>query len=256
MARGSRPDFRIFKIHIDRSAPVPKHRQIYAALRDAILRGDLKADEALPSTRQLALNLGVSRNTVLSAYDLLLAEGYVNGRGGAGTFVSRDAVRPEPPAPPPIIEPRQLSTVAELLRLWPPALTPTAHLFSPSLPALDAFPFSRWSRILARIARDPATGWTTERDPMGHLPLRKAIAERLAAIRSCRCDPAQIIVVPGSQLGLYMCSMLLLNPNDSVWMEEPGWPAARADWYRFPSTMPESTLRPVRRSHRTRVPST
>jgi GntR family transcriptional regulator / MocR family aminotransferase len=227
VARGSRPDFRIFEIRVDRSAPVPQHRQIYAALRDAILRGDLKADEALPSTRRLALDLGVSRNTVMSAYELLLAEGFVNGRGGAGTFVSRDAMRPEPPAPPPVIEPRQLSNVAELLRVWPPALTPTAHLFWPSLPALDAFPFSRWSRILGRIARDRAAPWVTERDPMGHLPLRRAIAERLAAIRSFRCDPAQVIIVTGSQLGLYMCSMLLLDPNDSVWMEDPGWPTAR-----------------------------
>jgi GntR family transcriptional regulator/MocR family aminotransferase len=227
VARASRPGFRGFEIYIDRAAAVPQHRQVYAALRDAILRGDLKADEALPSTRQLARELGVARNTIMTAYDLLLAEGYVTGRAGAGTFVSHDAVRPEPPPAPVGVEPRQLSSVAEVLRLWLPALAPNTRAFAPSLPALDAFPFPRWSRILGRIARDRTAGWATERDPMGYLPLRKAIAERLAAVRSCRCEPEQIIIVPGSQLGLYMCSMLLLDANDPVWMEDPGWPSAR-----------------------------
>jgi GntR family transcriptional regulator/MocR family aminotransferase len=226
VARRALLDFRFSEIRIDAASPVPKHRQVYAALRGAILDGRLRADDPLPSTRQLALKLGVARNTVMTAYELLLAEGYVVGRGGAGTFVARDAMRSEPPHQAREAEPRPLSGMADVLRVRRlPEPSSLMTPFRPSSPAFDAFPFARWSRIVARIARDGSL--TTEADPLGHLRLRKAIAQHLQTVRSCRCEPDQVIIVSGSQLGLLMCSMLLMDPEDAVWMEEPGFPDAR-----------------------------
>ena len=227
VALRSRLDSRFSDICVDPESPVSKHRQVYAALRSAILEGKLEADDALPSTRELATELGVSRNTVLTAYELLSAEGFVVPRGGAGTFVAANATRIEPPAQRERIEPRPLSSAADKFRVWRvPTLPSLARPFSPSSPAFDAFPYAAWSRIAARITRH-SSSWTPDGDPLGHLPLRKAIAQHLQLFRACSCDPDQIMVVSGSQLGLFLCSMLLVDPNDPVWIEEPGYPQAR-----------------------------
>jgi GntR family transcriptional regulator / MocR family aminotransferase len=228
VAQQTRLDVRFSHIKIDAASPVPKHRQIYAALRHSILEGRLRGDDALPSTRQLASELGVARSTVLAAYELLLAEGYVVGRGGAGTFVARNAVRPQQKPPAERIEPRALSQAAEILRVWRlPELTSLARPFRPSSPAFDAFPAAKWSRIVSRLARDTSARWISEGDPRGYLPLRRAIAAHLFTVRTCDCSPDQIIVVSGSQLALFMSALLLVDHDDAVWIEEPGYPAAR-----------------------------
>ena len=170
MAQQTRLDSRFAHIKIDAASPVPKHRQIYAALRRAILEGRLQAYDALPSTRQLAAELGVSRNTVMVAYELLLAEGYVVGRGGAGTFVARNAVRPQRKPPTERVEPRPLSQAADILRVWRlPELASLARPFRPSSPAFDAFPVAKWSRIVARLLRDKSARWIERRRPSGLL---------------------------------------------------------------------------------------
>src|SRR5579863_2311284 len=228
VAQQTRLDSRFAHIKIDVASSVPKHRQIYAALRRAILEGRLRAGDALPSTRQLATELGVSRTTALIAYELLLAEGYVVGRAGAGTFVARNAVRP--PRKPPVerVEPRPLSQAADILRRWRlPEVASLARPFRPSSPAFDAFPVAKWSRIVARLVRDTSARWMSEGDPRGYLPLRKAIAAHLFTMRTCDCSPEQIVIVSGSQLALFMCSLLLIDHDDAVWIEEPGYPHAR-----------------------------
>jgi GntR family transcriptional regulator/MocR family aminotransferase len=229
VARQTRLDSRFAHIKIDAASSVPKHRQIYAALRQAILEGRLQAYDALPSTRQLAVELGVSRNTIMVAYELLLAEGYVVGRGGAGTFVARGAVRPQRKPPTVPVEPRPLSQAAEILRVWRlPELASLARPFRPSSPAFDAFPVAKWSRIVARLLRDESARWVvSEGDPQGYLPLRKAIAAHLFTVRTCDCSPDQIVIVSGSQLALFMSALLLMNHDDAVWIEEPGYPHAR-----------------------------
>jgi len=93
-------------IRLDRAAPAPLHQQLYQGLRAAILAGRLPAGTRLPSTRELSQELGISRNTVLNAFDQLLAEGYVEGKTGAGTYVNRalpdllQVQRQANPAPP------------------------------------------------------------------------------------------------------------------------------------------------------------
>ena len=162
------------------------------------------------------------------AYELLLAEGYVVGRGGAGTFVARNAVRPQRKPPAERIEPRPLSQAADILRVWRlPDLASLARPFRPSSPAFDAFPVVKWSRIVARLERDTSARWMREGDPRGYLPLRKAIAAHLFTVRTCDCSPEQIVIVSGSQLALFMSAVLLIDQDDVVWIEEPGYPHAR-----------------------------
>jgi GntR family transcriptional regulator/MocR family aminotransferase len=230
MAQKSQLDFRFSDLRIDPESPLPKQRQIYAALREAILDGKLNPNDVLPSTRELAGELGVSRNTVLAAYELLLAEGYIAGRGGAGTYVAQNAARHPASLPPERIEPRPLSSTAEVLLVeqlpdsW--ESPSVARPFRPSSPAFDAFPFTTWARILTHHSRGQGRFSVADGDTHGQLRLRRAITEHLRAARSCNCEPDQVFVTSGSQLGLFLCSMLLMDKDDAVWTEEPGFPDA------------------------------
>jgi GntR family transcriptional regulator / MocR family aminotransferase len=230
MAQKSQLDFRFSDLRIDPESPLPKQRQIYAALREAILDGKLNPNDVLPSTRELAGELGVSRNTVLAAYELLLAEGYIAGRGGAGTYVAQNTARPPASLPPERIEPRPLSSTAEVMRVeqlpdsW--ESPSVARPFRPSSPAFDAFPFTTWARIVTHHSRGQGRFSVADGDTHGQLPLRRAITEHLRAARSCHCEPDQVFVTSGSQLALFLCSMLLIDKDDAVWTEEPGFPDA------------------------------
>jgi GntR family transcriptional regulator / MocR family aminotransferase len=99
--------------------------------------------------------------------------------------------------------------------------------FRVSLPALDHFPIGLWSKLVARHSRRPARGIMAYGDAMGYLPFREAIAEYLGAVRGVRCDASQILVTTGSQQALQLSAHVLLDPEDRVWMEEPGYPGAR-----------------------------
>ena len=210
---------------------MPKHRQIYSALREAILDGKLKADDALPSTRELAGKLGVSRNTVMTAYELLMAEGFIIGRGGAGTFVAKGAERAASSvseSPEAAIEYRPLSATADMLRIARrPVESMSFSPFAPSAPAADAFPYTTWSRIVNRHTHELSRETILGSEPLGHRGLRECIAEHLRIMRSCRYDPDRIIILSAGQQALYLCSILLMNQNDAVWLEEPGFPGAQ-----------------------------
>jgi GntR family transcriptional regulator/MocR family aminotransferase len=99
--------------------------------------------------------------------------------------------------------------------------------FRVSLPALDHFPMGIWSKLVAQHSRKPGRNIMAYGDAMGYPPLREAIAEYLGAVRAVRCEASQIMVTTGSQQGLQLSAQALLDPNDSVWMEEPGYPSAR-----------------------------
>jgi GntR family transcriptional regulator / MocR family aminotransferase len=219
----------------------PLYRQLYDGLRAAILHGQVQPGTRLPSTRALAQELQISRTTVLIAYQQLLAEGYLIGKWGSGTFIAHtlpedffsSQMREDHPAKEPRPD-RHLAGSAVLLTHTTQALASVLMpaedenpAFVLGLPALDKFPFSIWRRLLVRRYQQSASRLFRYQPPVGYQPLREAIAAYLGMARGVRCTYEQVIVVVGSQQGLDLTARVLLRPGDSVWVENPGYLGAR-----------------------------
>jgi GntR family transcriptional regulator/MocR family aminotransferase len=207
---------------VDRSSGIPLHRQVYEGIRGAILDGLLRPGQRVPSTRNLAVELAVSRLPVLTAYDQLLHEGYLEGRVGSGTFVSSavpDDLLSTHPAPHAASRPRPTPRPPDYGGLGP---------FRMSLPALDQFPHAAWARLVARHARALTHVQMAYGDPAGLMSLRMAIADHLRLARGVRCEVEQVLIVSGSQAALRLATAVLLGPGDRVAVEEPGYPGARS----------------------------
>lgn len=215
----------------------PRYRQLYDALRDAILSGRLAPGSRLPATRTLAQEIGASRNTVVSAFELLLAEGYLETRVGDGTYISRhipdDLLRSDPPraeSAPAAQGAGSLSARgAQIAAISAaPQLAPSAPLpFRPGMPAVDLFPFDVWGKIAAKVMRAPDPALLRYGDPAGYAPLREAIAAYLSSSRGVACTPQQVIIISGSQQGIDIIGRLLLDPGDVALLEDPGYLGAR-----------------------------
>lgn len=238
MMRDSPPKtFTLSFIHLDRDARTPLYRQIYNAIREAILQRRLPPGVRLPSTRDMADLFDVSRNTVVNAFEQLMAEGYVETRVGSGTYVTDrlpeaflQAYRREPPLRPNGKE-RTLSRRGRAFaRHYNPSSPPRGRsLFLHGRPDVDAFPFETWARLAAKRYRNlPRRLFGYGRDSAGYRPLREAIAGYLQTARALRCEPDQVLVVAGSQEGLYLAGQVLLDPGDQVWIEDPGYLGARS----------------------------
>jgi GntR family transcriptional regulator/MocR family aminotransferase len=210
-------------------------RQLYEGLRGAILAGRLRSGQRLPSSRSLADDLAVSRNTVSAAFAQLVAEGYAEARVGSGTIVARAlptnftrTVAPPSsnggPAP-------RISRRGRFLTKIPRSGSGLTRLrpFRPGWPALDEFPLELWWRLAARLGRQLGDGrhLLGYGHYSGYPPLRKAIAEYLAVARGVRCTEAQVIVTAGSQQGLYVAAQTVLDPKDVAWVEDPAYPGTR-----------------------------
>ncbi|HTV84245.1 MAG TPA: PLP-dependent aminotransferase family protein [Dyella sp.] len=225
-------------IALDAHSGVPMYDQLSEWFRRAIIDGQLHAGQRVPSTRQLARELKISRVPVLSAYEQLFAEGYLETFVGAGTCVaksipgqalksaaaqgrttSRRAAAP--------MGPRNISPRVEMLRTPPQTWADTQGPFRMGVPALDHFPLSTWSKLVNHHSRQPTTAQMIYGDPMGYLPLREAIARYLGTVRAVRCEAGQILITTGSQQGLQICAHVLLDAGAPVWIEEPGYPGAR-----------------------------
>ena len=226
MPRSSR--FLLDMLELDRGADLPLHRQLYNALRAHILDGRLPPKTRLPATRVLANDLDVSRNTVIAAYDALLAEGYLDSIAGSGTRVAalpapparRRAERDTPELP-------QLSARGGLMTTQPRDRTiPGRIAFHPGYPEIASFPFSTWSRLLALAMRNVGEDLFGYHLVNGHPRLRSAIAEYLAVSRGVKCTPAQVIVVTGTQAALDLIARLFMDPGDHFWIEDPGYVGA------------------------------
>jgi GntR family transcriptional regulator/MocR family aminotransferase len=210
----------------------PLHRQIYFAIREAILEGRLRPGARLPASRSLAKDLGVSRNTVMAAFEQLRAEGYIDGRVGAGSFIPRhlpDEAGPlhRPPEPGDGALPRRISARGQMLvGLRHRGARPRP--FSPGLPELEQFPFREWARLLARRWRRPHRAFLVGGEPGGYRPLCEAIADYLAMARAVFCRADQVIITSGAQQALDLAARVLIDPGDPVWMEEPGYPPTSA----------------------------
>jgi GntR family transcriptional regulator / MocR family aminotransferase len=218
----------------------PLHLQVYRAIRIAILRGKLPRGQRLPSSRTLATEAGVSRNTVLLAYAQLLDEGYAVGRRGSGTYVPPELPDDLTAIAQPISHPLPTrSSVAEprLSRFgtrihdwnvrWTAGRSDLPYDFRYGRPGFDDFPHQQWHRILVRRARHAAAADLDYSSPGGAPELRAAIADYLQRSRAVRCTPAQIIIVNGSQQGLDLAARVLVDAGASVLLEEPHYAGAR-----------------------------
>jgi GntR family transcriptional regulator/MocR family aminotransferase len=224
-------------LQLDRRSSVPLHRQLYEELRSAVLAGRLSPGARLPSTRALSADMGISRNTAAGAFDQLLAEGYLEGRVGSGTYVARSlpeellyVTGPSQGNARAVIPRAELSRRGAILAATPVSMSAdfgNALAFRPGVPALDAFPRELWARMAARLLRHPPAGLLSYADAAGYPPLRHAIAEYLRAARGVRCSAGQVIVTAGSQQALNLAARLLLDPGDSAWVEDPGYMGAR-----------------------------
>jgi GntR family transcriptional regulator/MocR family aminotransferase len=202
-------------LDLDTSAAAPLYRQIYTRFRDAIAEGLLQPGDRIPAARALALELGLARGTVESAYALLTAEGYVEARGQAGTVVTPALARHAPVAPTPRPAPAydNLGDAAS-----------STKPFQMGIPALDAFPRKVWARLAARAVRA-----TQPEDmiypPWAGLPeLRIAIAAYLQLSRGIDCSPSQVFITNGYRNSMELVTRALLQPGDGVWVEDPGYP--------------------------------
>jgi GntR family transcriptional regulator/MocR family aminotransferase len=221
-------------VTLDPSSRVPLYRQLCDQIRRDILAGQLRAGARLPSTRTLAGDLGISRTTVLTAFDQLVAEGCVHGRTGSGTRVTatlQDSGGRAPvrmPAGRPAVQIRRLSSRARSLERTALALPDSGALLRPGNPDLRAFPRELWSRLAARHWRQAPEELLGYGDPKGYLPLREAAADYVRKVRGVHCEPGQLLIVGGSQQALYLCGQVLLNARELAWLEDPGYPGARS----------------------------
>lgn len=211
----------------------PLFRQVYFGLRAAILASRFGAGERLPSTRDLAEQLGISRTVVLLAYDQLLAEGFVLGRAGSGTYVATQLGGQHPPK-------QESSTQVRLSRFGSRAASAWSRMNFPerrrrSLPYdfaygrsdLESFPFEMWRRILLRCARKGPVSGLDYADASGNAALRQAISTHLQRSRAVACDPSQVIVVNGSQQALDLVARVLIERGHRVAIENPGYQGTR-----------------------------
>ncbi len=197
-------------VELERGAEAPLYEQLERTLRDAIRGGRLPAGTRLPSSRGLAAELGISRGVVSSAYDQLVAEGYLETRQGAPVRVAA-GVRAQTPRPP-----------------APSLQTRHPYDFAPGLPDLAGFPRDRWLRSLRNAWRETPLDAVGYGDPRGVPELREALADYLGRARGADADPEHLLVCTGFRQGLSITSRWLRgNGVEHVALEEPGWHAQR-----------------------------
>ena len=217
----------------------PRTQWLYEALRTAIVQGRVRPSNRIPSTRRLAQEYGLARGTVSTVYEQLTAEGYLTARIGAGTYVN--ATLPDellghrmPDAlsksdGPVCNGTGHGSRVPSTVSRGPVVYRDhrVARAFVAHQPALDLFPKRLWGRLMARQFQTVTPARLGEGEPFGYRPLREAIAEYVASARGIPCSSEQVVVVAGLQPALDMTERALLQTGDAVWMEDPGYPAAR-----------------------------
>ncbi|MBI0329633.1 MocR-like pyridoxine biosynthesis transcription factor PdxR [Burkholderia plantarii] len=207
--------------HLEHGSEDPLYRQIYERFRRAIANGTYAPGARVPSVRNLASELQISRSTVELAYDLLIGEGYLVARGQAGTIVS------------PSLAPQQVrDSLQRAGTARPVARTPDAAMesspppFQLGLPALDLFPHKLWASLVTRQARVQGRLFAYP-NPAGYQPLREAISAYLHISRGLDCSPEQVFVLPGYRGVTGLLSRTLLRPLDELWLEDPCFPPSR-----------------------------
>lgn len=205
----------------------PLNRQIYQAIREAILSHLLPSGLQLPSSRDLARELKISRNTITYAYEQLIAEGYLETRPGSGTFIADTTPDQIPEArlhTPPLTDPSgqsELSAHGASLIKQAGVSDLQWGAFMPGVPDVTLFPNKIWSRLQNKHWRRSRADLLTYGDAGGYLPLREAIADYLRMARSVNCNANQVIITTGIHQSLDIVVKLLGEHGDSAWVEDP-----------------------------------
>lgn len=223
----------LYAWQLTRSGDAPLFHQIYLQIRSAILSQDLRPGTKLPSTRQLASQLKVSRSAVVSAYEQLLAEGYASGKVGSGSYVSSDL--PEPVDGRGARSGKRLVATARSRAAEAPlpenfvdvTVQSEERPFNLGRTLIDARTTELWRRTSARVFRSLGHDHFGYSDPRGLPRLRKAICDYLRAARAVRCEPEQIVVTSGTQHALDLIIRVVRQPDMQAWLEDPGYALTR-----------------------------
>jgi GntR family transcriptional regulator/MocR family aminotransferase len=228
-------------IRLDRTAAEPLHEQLYRQIRDELRSGSFTGGASrLPSSRALAVDLGISRLTVNLAFSKLYGEGYLRSKARSGTFVAD-------PLPETFLtanKPKAYRLVGHRprisgrVRAIPDqrvgkqfdlgALGAGAGVsLVPGLPAVDEFPIDIWERLRSQVLAQKGAHLLRHASSRGDADLRKAVATYLCDFRGARCHPDQILIVGGMQQAMLISAMALLDPGEAVWIEDPGFHQAR-----------------------------
>jgi GntR family transcriptional regulator/MocR family aminotransferase len=228
-------------IRLDRTAREPLYQQLYRQIRDELASGNFSGNfSPLPSSRELAADLGISRPTVKLAFSKLHAEGYIQSKARSGTFVAN-------PLPETFLSAGKLESFPQIERppriakrvtaipdkrigkefdLGAPNVGPGISLV-PGIPAVDEFPIAIWERLRVQVLAKKGAHLLRHASNRGDADLRKAIAAYLCDFRGARCLPDQIVIVGGRQHAILISTMALLNPGEPAWIEDPGFHQAR-----------------------------
>jgi GntR family transcriptional regulator/MocR family aminotransferase len=196
---------------IDKTNEVPLIKQVYQQIRSLILHGELKSGEKLPATRELAAHINVSRNVIIEAYELLIAEGYIVSTPGSGTYVAEGV----------FLEGIRLDTNIQT--------GPSVHSefkteqieFRSGIPDLQLLPRKTWSRLEHEICLDSPAAIFGYDLPEGRIELRGALCRYLKKTRGVNCSPEQIIVTCGAVQALFILTKALITPESSYIIEDP-----------------------------------
>ncbi|MFZ4480692.1 MAG: PLP-dependent aminotransferase family protein [Rhodoferax sp.] len=209
---------------------LPLHRQLYEALRRAILDGKLSAGDRLPSSRELTRDLNLSRNTVMAALNQLAVEGYLVSHVGSGTFVN-DRVPKAIPRRHSVHQNQsaKLSRRGDALATTFCATQLEIYPFTPGIVDFSAFPVTLWQRLQNKHWRMTYPDMLDYSYSGGYAPLRRAVADYLRVFRSVQLEVEQVIITSGTQQSMELCAQLLADHNDTVWLEDPAyWGAVKA----------------------------
>ena len=204
-------------IELQRNSEIPLSRQIYNAFRTRIIDGRMKSGEALPSTRELAAQLAVSRNTVSEAYDMLLAEAFTESRQGSPTRVVQGIQPGLAHCSGPLgqkhfdINPKKGNEPAYCIKTD----------FRTGLPDLHKFPMHLWLQLMYKASEQLTSGEWGYSGPEGLSPLRREIAAWLFRSRGMDVNPEDVFITAGATHALHILSELLFSDPGEIIVEDP-----------------------------------